>query len=353
MSSFYHINITRNQIITQLKMSIKKLTNIHNFDLKNILFSDPVTCPIPGGSLTYKRVNISVDHQDGNMGELLLKTERLFSYGISESKDKDGNVISHSLPLVFWGKEKRTELEKSFSDRLQAIVDRCADHIVENRLKFGKPKMTVDYLMDLGFNPIWYPKDKETKEIIDTLSPRLYPKFIVSKKNQQVSFITKFFDHKNRRIDEPLSLIGKRCYVDAVLKVESIFVGKEIKLQIKLFEARLYLIESQDPNAYLLCGSDAPLLQESTASSSSSASKRKNDDDDSNDSEMKSKQTKQTKPTFDIDESSSFIEKEEKEDKAGSLPTSDSEDVVMNTAAPAVPPAAPKIKVTRKINAKK
>ena len=43
----------------------------------------------------------------------------------------------------------------------------------------------------------------------------------------------------------PLELVGKPCFVNAAVKIESIFIGSKITLQVKLFECDVELLESQ------------------------------------------------------------------------------------------------------------
>ena len=41
-----------------------------------------------------------------------------------------------------------------------------------------------------------------------------------------------------------MDLIGKFCYVKAAIKIESIFIGAKIALQVKVYEAEVRMIES-------------------------------------------------------------------------------------------------------------
>jgi hypothetical protein len=57
---------------------------------------------------------------------------------------------------------------------------------------------------------------------------------IYSKK--QDKFLTQFFD-KDDNILEARQLMGKHCYSTGAVKIESIFIGAKISLQVKLYEA--------------------------------------------------------------------------------------------------------------------
>ena len=70
--------------------------------------------------------------------------------------------------------------------------------------------------------------------VVPGSGPTLYTKLIFSKKNDK--FLSQFFDIN----DEPLNaldLMGKYCYTNAAIKIESIFIGSRISLQVKLYEA--------------------------------------------------------------------------------------------------------------------
>ena len=65
--------------------------------------------------------------------------------------------------------------------------------------------------------------------------PTLYAKLIYSKKSDKI--LTLFSDsHDNSDID-PMSLFGKYCFAEGAIKIESIFIGNKISLQVKLYEA--------------------------------------------------------------------------------------------------------------------
>ena len=92
-----------------------------------------------------------------------------------------------------------------------------------------------------GFNPLYTKKEKFTDEKgkpglrnVPGRGPTLYAKLIYSKK--QDKFLTQFFD-TNDNILEARDLMGKHCYASGAVKIESIFVGAKISLQVKLYEA--------------------------------------------------------------------------------------------------------------------
>jgi hypothetical protein len=70
----------------------------------------------------------------------------------------------------------------------------------------------------------------------------LYAKVLQNKKNNTISSI--FYDKYGRSID-PMTLLNKQCYVNSgLIKIEGIFVGSKVSLQVKLYEAEIEVKES-------------------------------------------------------------------------------------------------------------
>ncbi len=57
-----------------------QITSAIGYDVKNIIFSEPVSGSIPDSKpkIEFKRINISTKNADGTTGELILPTGRLF-----------------------------------------------------------------------------------------------------------------------------------------------------------------------------------------------------------------------------------------------------------------------------------
>ena len=63
-----------------------QITPIEGYDVSRIVFSEPVSGAIPDSKpkIEFKRINISTRNEDGSVGELILPTSRLFSFGVSD-----------------------------------------------------------------------------------------------------------------------------------------------------------------------------------------------------------------------------------------------------------------------------
>ena len=223
-----------------------QITPIQGYDTKRMVFSDPISGTIPDSKpkIEFKRINISTKNEDGSTGELILPTTRLFSFGVSENTSQEtGKVNGYTFPLCLWNKDGPTEDEKQWTDLFDKIVENCIDHLVENREEIEMFELSRADLTKSkgGLNPLYWKKEKHTNEngktvmrVVPGSGPTLYTKLIFSKKNDK--FLSQFFDVN----DEPLNaldLMGKYCYTNAAIKIESIFIGSRISLQVKLYEA--------------------------------------------------------------------------------------------------------------------
>ena len=74
----------------------------------------------------------------------------------------------------------------------------------------------------------------EKGKIVEDKGPTLYAKCLYSKKNETIT--TLFINEDLNTNVNPLSILGKQCYVKFALKIESVFFGSKISLQVKLQE---------------------------------------------------------------------------------------------------------------------
>ena len=223
-----------------------QVTPIKGYDTNKIIFSEPILGSIPDSKpkIEFKRINISTKNDNGSIGELIIPTSRLFSFGVFENTSQEtGKINGYTFPLCLWNKDGHSDEEKEFTDLFDKIVSKCIDHLVENKEEIDMFDLTRSELIKTkgGLNPLYWKKEKYTNEKgktemrnVPNSGPTLYTKLIFSKKNDK--FISQFFDNN----DEPLNaldLMGKYCYTKAAIKIESIFIGSKISLQVKLYEA--------------------------------------------------------------------------------------------------------------------
>ena len=224
-----------------------QLTPAEGYNPKQcMIFSEPIVGSIPDSKvkIEFKRINISTRNEDGSIGELIIPTERLYSFGVSENTSQEtGNVTGFTFPLCLWNRDGVTPSEKIWVDTFNDIVENCMDHLIDNKEEIDMFDLTRADLTKSkgGLNPLYWKKEKFTDDKGKTVlrnvpgkGPTLYAKLIYSKK--QDKFLTQFFDNNDSVIDAR-QLMGKHCYAKGAVKIESIFVGAKISLQVKLYEA--------------------------------------------------------------------------------------------------------------------
>lgn len=210
-----------------------QLTSVVNYDVSKMVFSDAEERKIPNSPLAYRRVGISTLNQDGTYGDLIFQTERVFSFGVSENTNPGtSDVNGYNLALCLWSKTGATEGEKTWTDTFNRVVEHCKKHLLENKEEIGQYELTEHDLKK--FNPLYWKKDKG--QIVEGTGPTLYAKLITSKKNGEIKILSMFSNVDGTPVDA-FSLKKRYCFVNAAIKIESIFIGNKISLQVKVYEA--------------------------------------------------------------------------------------------------------------------
>ena len=226
-----------------------QLTSASGYDPSRLVFASPVANSIQnagGPAINYKRVNIMTKNKDGTLGDLILKTPKCFSFGVSENTSMETQTPNGwSFPICLHTMGSPTQEEKEWVETFQNIVEVCKDHVMDNKEEFdqfdlvraqlGKMASCLYIKKERYIDPV---TKKPKEKVADNAIPTLYAKLIYSKKNEK--FVTKFYDNDDNEAD-PLSLLGKYCYADCAVKIESIFIGRKISLQVKLYEANFEL----------------------------------------------------------------------------------------------------------------
>lgn len=223
------------------------VTPVKNYDTNRMIFTEPTSGTIPDSTpkIEFKRINVQTKNEDGTVGDLVISTSRLFSFGVSENKSQEtGKVNGWTFPLCLWSRDGPTEHEKDFTETFTSIVDKCIDHLTENKEEIEMYDLQKSDLEKSkgGLNPLYWKKEKYTDpktkkvslRVVPGSGPTLYTKLIYSKKNEK--FLSQFYNMNDESVN-PLDMMGKYCYTTSAIKIESIFIGSKISLQVKLYEA--------------------------------------------------------------------------------------------------------------------
>ena len=290
-----------------------QLSSANGYNSQNIIFSKPIPGSIPNSvpAINYKRVNISTRNQDGSVGELVFCTDELFSFGVNENTNVEtGKVNGHVIALCLWNKDAPTDGEKAFTSTFESVVDKCKEYLIQNKTELELYELEMNDLKK--FNPLYWKKEKG--QIVPGTGPSLYAKLIESKKQDKI--LSQFYDYEGNEID-PMSLLQKYCYGKFAIKIESIFIGSKISLQVKLYEAQVKVLETGMKR--LLTATPRPVS------------------------------TRQLLPTEAVMSSMPSSSNHQQDDETGSLGSDNDEPVVTTTRQPVQQQPAPVKKVVKKI----
>lgn len=209
-------------------MSNKQLSSVSAFDVEKIVFSEAKETSIPGSY----RITIGTQYPNGTVGPLLFSTDNVYSFGIQENKslDKDVRTTGYSIPLCLWNQDGPTEHQTQFIDTLERVSDYIKKYMLRPEVKKSVKKYDLVESDMRKFSPLWY--KKEDGEVVQGRGPMLYPKLMCDKNLQIFTVIA---DKSGADLD-PMQLLGQKCIVRACIKIESIFIGSKISLQVKVLE---------------------------------------------------------------------------------------------------------------------
>ena len=209
----------------------RNLINTENFNINNLVYSKPEVKSIPGQKVSCKRVHLSYKVGDDLQDVILESPAELLSWGLAEQHDMGSNQLTgYQLPICLWSKNGPSVQEKAFTDIINAISEHTKKYLVDNRDELEMYTLELAELKKI--NPLYWKMEKG--KIVDDKGPTLYAKCLYNKRNETIT--TLFINEDLNCNVNPLSVLGKQCYVKFALKIESIFFGSKISLQVKLVE---------------------------------------------------------------------------------------------------------------------
>jgi hypothetical protein len=159
--------------------------------------------------------------------------------------DKPVRTTGYSIPLCLWNKEGPTEYQKEFIEAVENVSDAIKRYMLRPEVKKLVKKYDLVESDLRKFSPLWY--KKEDGEIVQGRGPMLYPKLMC---NKDLEIYTDIADQNGHTVD-PMTLLNQKCSVRACVKIESIFIGSKISLQVKVVELE---VQQQAPGRQrLIC----------------------------------------------------------------------------------------------------
>ena len=212
-------------------MSLRNLINAENFNINNLVYSKPEIKPIPGQKVSCKRVHLSYKDGEDLQDVILESPPELLSWGLAEQHDMMSNQLTgYQLPICLWSKNGPSQQERAFTTMIDQISEHTKKYLVEHRDELEMYTLELAELKKI--NPLYWKMEKG--KIVEDRGPTLYAKCLYSKKNETIT--TLFINEDLNTNVNPLSILGKQCYVKFALKIESVFFGSKISLQVKLQE---------------------------------------------------------------------------------------------------------------------
>jgi hypothetical protein len=255
-------NLTNTSSNDEVYEYVNESGDIVEYDLNRLVFCETVAEKIPSAVETAKpmvnyRINIQDRRADGKLQDLLVRTEDLFCFGVSESFDqKTGELNGYSLPLPMWNQEGATASQLYFTDFLEkTFLEKVKDHLLTVKKTFKRADLEIG---DLKKMKIFYRKKDDDGAVNPNDPPTWYPKLIASKK-KNMKIVTRFYqmdESGNSCIDEsgdpieldPIRLKEKWGRAKAVVKIEGIYIRSEgASVQCKVWEADYRPTESALP----------------------------------------------------------------------------------------------------------
>lgn len=266
-----------------VKVSFRKETKVHDvltYNVENLEAFPPKVeeVMISGMKVPCYRVGFYTWNQDdetherlSSRGDLVLKFPKMFSFGVQECREQgkdgvQGAVTGYSVPLCLFDRDGKTEENEVVLKKLEAIIQRAKELVVDyaNKKMIGKKSSEYTDVRDLRCldKLVYWSLDDEGK-VKEGTGPTITPKLVSFKKKDQSAPKSgdSFFDAKNNllvnsifyledEVDEfgepkvvnPLEYITTKTVknyikITPLIRVESIFIGSKVSIQLKVPEA--------------------------------------------------------------------------------------------------------------------
>ena len=180
---------------------------------------------------------------NGKFTPFVVETPFLFSFGISERKDQETNIISgYSIPVCLWKKDAEpNQKETNFFNIIKKVQELCQDHLSR---EYGENQAAS--LSDVLYYKqveCFDKKGKNKNKKDETSAPVLYVKLIYSSDTKKFSTI---FRVKGKKEVKPLDYKDKYFNTKMAIIFDSIYLGKtSISIQVKAHEVHILPFEER------------------------------------------------------------------------------------------------------------
>lgn len=225
---------------------------------------------------------------------LVFPSEEVFSFGVCRNT-LDTNGISYQISLCLYDRESPKDDEIRWAAKYEELATVCREHL---KVLDKKLKNQADTIKGLSW---------KENDIGNADGPKLYPKIMFNQKKEE--FITVFLDENEEVVDDPTTILDRRCKIRVALRFESIYVGSKFALQVRVNDVAVSKwIEAYKPKAMIVRKktttpkNDSPISSSSKGVKSTVAESEESDINSSSESEEEedSKPVKRTVKTVKI-----------------------------------------------------
>jgi hypothetical protein len=257
--------VVKNTQLTDV-MEFSSDLNAMKDQLKKRLVMEAVKSQIPGSTLSFYRLMLSIRNPDNSVGDVIIDLDRSYSFGVSESRDlATNNLNGYTLSVSMYDREGATEKQLRSVQFINCLSDIVKDYLLTEEGKSSVENWELESAHLKKLNPLYFKKDKG--KVVEGSIPTFYPKLMYYKaskdkngKEREARIGTKFYleDEVDENGDSlevnPLDFLSVRCYVTPAIKFENVYVGSKISMQCKVYEANVKAADS-GPKRLLKVGS--------------------------------------------------------------------------------------------------
>jgi hypothetical protein len=150
---------------------------------------------------------------------LVFASDEVFSFGVSRNTLDDRE--SYQISLCLYDRDNPKDEQIKWAAKYEELAVVCRDYLKKS--EFKKQKGNIESMKGLSW---------KGNEVGDPDGPKLYPKVMYHQNKGE--FITVFTDSDDQIIEDPKTVLDKRCKIQVALRFESIFIGSKIALQVRV-----------------------------------------------------------------------------------------------------------------------
>jgi hypothetical protein len=238
---------------TKISREDTVLTDFLEMSMNNVYYAPAQEKIVPAktefdNDIIYHTIPVGIRNcdEDDTIGELIIPGPgELFSYGISKNVSKETGITSgYSMSFSMWNRDCATPDQVAWTDKMEEFVEHTKQHLITPEVKASINNYELAHSDLRKLTPLYWKKEKG--ERIEGVGPSMYAKLICFRdkdNTDQWIFLTELSTPEGEDVD-PLTLVSTKtvknfCKSSAAYKIESIYIGNSISIQLKLYEAEV------------------------------------------------------------------------------------------------------------------